>query len=618
MVRHSIIRYSLADGVRFASNWGGSILESLIINNTLYGVYNVTPARPVLATNNWWGDPNGPKSDLTACSTGNGDEVTAGVLFRPVITDTSMTPAFPLSDAPILTLSPRRWFAPANGMTRVYFDITLRDGDGKPLPGRVIHLISSLGSVVDGGTTGPDGKTLAYITSPTAGEADVTATLDPANTCEGALSPTSRITFTPPLDITDLMPNAAAPYMNTNLIILPKPTVVGIPSTLTVRLTNPYTVSITVDVGFEYVQSSIGLVFGPVAEVSGVVIPADSTLTIDVPWMPQVSGHYCFQVHYEITSIGGLAVYTPQVELKNYGQVNDNSLLGSLLNAATKMPLQNALNSLAAVNWFIDNAFDTDPFGIPMYAVQQHITWMMVQAAEISRNLVGDPPRQDYDSLAIPPRISLPPVTPPEGVSLALAAAVEDVRQAMAEVVYYGRGATISLDRYGGASAASDMQWASEQSNAMLYYNEQMGSALITASQVISGFYQVLVDENIPEVEITVSDVITYQNRLSTQGFTADELAAYQSLGLTTEEIEAIRQGYIQADPNKIAGSPHAKLLDLVARFAILGQELLHPRVFEPSFSVSGGAGLQLEGADVAIQWPRYTRRTRPSSSAIH
>jgi hypothetical protein len=122
-----------------------------------------------------------------------------------------MTPAFPLSDAPILTLSPRRWFAPANGMTRVYFDITLRDGDGKPLPGRVIHLISSLGSVVDGGTTGPDGKTLAYITSPTAGEADVTATLDPADTCEGALSPTLQITFTTPLDITDLMPNSARP-----------------------------------------------------------------------------------------------------------------------------------------------------------------------------------------------------------------------------------------------------------------------------------------------------------------------------------------------------------------------------------------------------------------------
>jgi len=595
MVHHSIIRYSLTDGVRFDSNWGGTILESQIVSNTLYGVRNLTPNRPVLATNIWWGDPNGPMSDLTECSNGNGDEVTAGVLFRPVLTDTSMIPAFPLSDAPILTLSPRRWFAPANGTTRVYFDITLRDGNGAPLPGRIVRLNSTLGSVVDGGTTGVDGKTLAYLTSQSAGDADVTATLDPENTCEGALSPTSKITFTPPLDLTDLMPNSAAPYVNSDLVVLPKPTVVGITSTLIAKLTNPFTVPITVDVSFDYVQSSIGLVFGPVAEVPGIVIPANSALTIHVPWVPVVSGHYCFQVRYDITGIGSLRSNTPQAKSSGKGQVNNDSLLGPLLDAGTKAPLQQAENALAAVNWFIDKAADTDPFGIPFYAVQQQITWMMKQAAEISQNLVGDPPRPDYTSLIIPPKIALPPAAPPVGVSPAMASSVENVRQTMANVVYYGRGATISLDRYGGASAATDIHWASEQSNAMLYYNEQVGSALITASLAISGFYQVLVAENIPDIAITISDVITYQNRLSTQGFTADELAGYQSIGLTADEIETIRQGYIHADPNQVAGSPRAKLQDLVYRFANLGQILLYPAVFAPSISVGGSGGLRPE-----------------------
>ena len=331
MVRHSIIRYSLTDGVRFDSNWGGSILESQIVDNTLYGVRNLTPARAVLATNNWWGDPNGPKSDLAVCSIGNGDEVTTGVLFRPVLTDTSMIPAFPLSDAPILTLSPRRWFAPANGTTRVYFDITLRDGNGAPLPGRIVHLTSSLGSVVDGGITGVDGKTLAYLTSQSAGDADVTAALDPVNTCEGALSPTSKITFTPPLDLIDLMPNSAAPYVNSDLVVLPKPTVVGITSTLIAKLTNPLTVPITVDVSFDYVQSSIGLVYGPVAEVTGVVIPANSVLTINVPWVPVVSGHFCFQVSFDITGIGSLRTNTPQAGLppfKRQGECKYQLALG--------------------------------------------------------------------------------------------------------------------------------------------------------------------------------------------------------------------------------------------------------------------------------------------------
>ena len=77
----------------------------------------------------------GRQSDTAACSTGQGDKVTNGVLFRPVLTDTLTTRAFPLSDAPILTLTPRRWFAPADGTTKVYFDITLRDANGAPAAG---------------------------------------------------------------------------------------------------------------------------------------------------------------------------------------------------------------------------------------------------------------------------------------------------------------------------------------------------------------------------------------------------------------------------------------------------------------------------------------------------
>ncbi len=598
IVHHSIIRYSMTDGVRFDNNYGGSILETQIVGNTLYGVRNLTPTRAVLATNNWWGDAGGPLSDVTECSTGQGDKITAGVLFQPVVTDTLMIPVFPLSDAPILTLSPRRWYAPANGVTRVYFDITVRDGNGAPLPGRKVRLNSSLGSVVDGGITGADGKTLAYLTSQSAGDADVNAALDTLNTCEGALSPISKITFTPPFDFTDLMPNSAAPYVTSDLIILPKPTVVGITSTLTAELTNPYTMPITVDVSFDYVQSSIGLVFGPVAEVPGVIIPANRTLTIVVPWIPSVSGHYCFQLTYVIVGIGDLGLFTPPLPEYGKSQANSNSLLGALFDKGAKVGLAQAQISLDAVNWFIDKAVDTDPFGLPFYLVQQQITWMMTQAAEISKGLGGDPPRQDYNSVSIPPKISLPPAEPPVGVSPAMAAAIDNLRQTLTDVVYYGQGSTTSLDRYAGASEAEDMLWASQQSNALLYYNTQFGSALITATQAITGFYQVLVAENIPDIEITINDVISFQNRLITQGFSADELAGYQSIGLSPEEIESIRQRYIAADPEKLIGSPRAKLSDLANRLNYLAQRLLHPEVFAPSIHVGGGHGLQLEIAN--------------------
>ena len=147
VTRHSMIRYSSKDGVRNSgSNTSIAVLNSQVFSNTLYGVRNQFTTTAILATNNCWGDASGPTSDLAACSSGHGDKVTSGVLFRPVLTDALTTRSFPLSDAPILTLTPRRWFAPADGTTKVYFDITLRDANGAPLPGRAIKLSTSLGT----------------------------------------------------------------------------------------------------------------------------------------------------------------------------------------------------------------------------------------------------------------------------------------------------------------------------------------------------------------------------------------------------------------------------------------------------------------------------------------
>lgn len=64
------------------------MLNSQIYSNTLYGVANQAPAAAILATNNWWGDANRPEADTATCSSGQGDKVTNGVLFRPVLTHT--------------------------------------------------------------------------------------------------------------------------------------------------------------------------------------------------------------------------------------------------------------------------------------------------------------------------------------------------------------------------------------------------------------------------------------------------------------------------------------------------------------------------------------------------
>jgi len=346
IARHSIVRYSAKDGLQFGSRGSGAILNSQIISSSLvvtttHGIYNGTPTNAVLATNDWWGDPSGPQSDVVGCSAGQGDKVTNGVSFKPVLTSTNLNAEFPLSNAPQLTLTPRRWFAPADDATRVYFDITVRDGNGTPIVGRTTHLHSTLGTVADGGLTDVTGHALAYVISHTTGDADVSLTLDALVACEGAAQPTAKITFTPPITVTDLFPDSAAPYVYSDHNLPPLPTTTGITSTIHAKLTNPLTVPITVDVDFAFVQSSVGLAFGPIKSIVGQMIPASSTITLTADFMPLVSGHYCVQVSYNITAIGAKRLLRPEQD-KQSGRLNTDARPGPTLQPSGKETLDRA------------------------------------------------------------------------------------------------------------------------------------------------------------------------------------------------------------------------------------------------------------------------------------
>jgi len=586
VARHSLIRYSSKDGVRNGgSNASLSLLNSQIFSNTLYGVYNQWPTSAILATNNWWGDANGPKSD-TACSTGNGDKVTNGVLFRPVLTGALTTRAFPLSDAPILTLTPRRWYAPADGTTKVYFDITVRDANGAPLPGRTVNLNSSLGTPTSGGITDLNGKTLAYLVSSSVGEANVTAAFVPATACGGALSPKTKVTFTPPLNITDLFPDSPASYFNGNISVTPMPVIVGITATIRAKLTNPLTVPITVDVSFAFAQASIGLAFGPINEIVGQVIPANSTVTLAASFMPLLSGHYCVQVSYNITAIGSVRLLHPQAGSSGRMQLNLNSKPGSMGTPSGKETLRRADKAF--------NAVSKIPSGPTQ--IQKGILgrwWGAVKDAMgiIDQNLGGDPPRQDYNQTTLPVWHTWPPVQPDASVSITRAAALNAASTALADAIAYGTAATVALDRYGGASEANNLEWAAQQANARLFYQEKMGDALLLYAYELDAFVQVLVDEGETDIIITAGDVISYQQRLATSGFTAQEIADAKLIGLTDADIEKFRQGIIAANPNDIAGNVLTFYTGEAAISRELGRALIATRPYEPGLSISGGAG---------------------------
>lgn len=585
------IQHSSADGIYLYYGGNSSTLErSRIIDNAGYAVqhYNNTePTNMLFAPHNWWGDPSGPQHSCN--SGGTGGQVTDGVAFTPFLTSPTDDPgpAAP-ADARILTITPQTWYALADGVSRIWVKITLRDGEGRPLPGRTVNLTSTLGTVSLGGITNFNGESLAYLTSNTPGNARLTATLNFTNTCETARSPSAEVTFSNDAK-SRLMPNMQAPYVNNHVDISPLPVTRGVPTHVSVWLDNPNTYPITVDGTFSVTGYGIGLTFGPVATVNGQVIAANSSGTIAATWTPLVSGKFCVDFHYRITNPPpGIA---KEDHHEGTGRSNVQVASGPLGSPRGKETLRRAEVATGAMNHdgVTVGLNVRSPEAIPYqwihsYLIGRHLDWMFQTTRRISRALGGDPPLQDYASYQIPIKPSFPLATPGGGLTAGRAAAINAMTDALADAVWAGRAAAISLDRYGGASAASDLVWASQQAAALIYYQREFGGYLLVLADRMEALLAQAQGEGYVDDVLTVQQVRNYQQAIRSGGFLPIEINAARALGMTDTEIESVRQDVIAADPEDVTLSRVQYVNELVQASRELGNELL-------SSANYGGAG---------------------------
>jgi hypothetical protein len=291
------LRHSGTDGLRAGSDGLTSTIQLVrITDNAEYGIRSSDPTAIALAANNWWGSASGPTSECNPGGTGS--RVSPGVAFRPFLTTPDGPPgALSPADARILTVRPRRWFARADDVSRLWLDIALTNGSGAPLAGRRVRVQATRGRVSSGGLTDVEGRTLAYLVSSTPGEATVVAVLD-TDQCEFARSATTEVRFTQSDPEGDLLPDGQAPYMNERIEIIPEPVTRGVRTILRATVVNPNPFPLLVDGAFSYAQPGIGLTFGPIGEVLGRVVDADSEGVLEVEWVPTVSAKYCIQFQY--------------------------------------------------------------------------------------------------------------------------------------------------------------------------------------------------------------------------------------------------------------------------------------------------------------------------------
>ena len=547
----------------------------------------------VLAPNNWWGSSSGPTTNDT-CSDGDGTRVEGLVRYGPWLRSAEERPD-PLKplDIPLITLSPQRWYAPADGQTRVWVDVTLLDPMGNPVPGESVNLLSSLGTVTSGGITDAAGHTLAYLTSAEMGDAELTATLSTTNRCAEAASTTSLVTFTDDAD--GLLAGMKAPYLYSGITVSPAPITRGVPTTIAARLTNPNEHAITVEATFEFVQSGIGLAFGPVGAAQTKEIPAGGEQVFETTWTPVVSGHYCVQVLYRVVGEAGAEGFGPVAAANGpaapgnvsafglggggRGQLNLNVYGGGLApgggKPGGKPPLEKARKASDLMGGI--GSIGTGETFLPGVGVGLLTSWQFDTMEAISRALGFDPPRQDYTIIAEATRTPLPAMPRAPGTSDELFAAQVALAEAMAEAVAVGEAAAISLDRYGGAAAAGNLEWSAVQASSLLHYRKLLGQAAIVAAERMAAVRGVIEREGGSEAGPTAEEVASAQAAVRADGFAQEQIDAAHAIGLTDEEIEAARQRLLNTAPDELAGPLAAKLADAEAAYREMGDYLIAP-----------------------------------------
>jgi hypothetical protein len=604
LMAHSIVRNGGAHGIFLGDAGSNSTIEtSQITGNSRYAVLNIQPERPVLAANNWWGTADGPAAD-GGCANGTGGKVSRGVAVKPFLSGPNVEPGVIVAaDARLLTLTPQRVFAPANDLTRVWVEITLRDGAGNPVPGRTVRLLSSLGKVVDGGITDVQGRTFAYLTSATPGDATLSVLLDQSTSCEFARSAEAKVTFTPDDDSDILIPDAAAPYISQYIRLSPERLVRGVPALLSTTLTNPGATPIVVEGSFSYAQSGIGLTFGPLGTSQQLTIPPKGAATFTTPFTPPIEGHYCFRFEYSYSLADTSAAAMPAAGRMRALQLNTN------VSASTTGNFPHFLDGVQPgperPNWHPDEGIDAS-----LSHFWRNLFGSLSQTSQQFHNNNSMPPLNrwddshkiapqsdrlasalampataglDYRQISLPRQLSLPPRQPGNGVSAARAAAENAGTQALVAALVKLEAATIASERYRSATEARDLQWASLQASAADFYAQQASTALRDSADAIDAYVKILRSEGLTALPISIADVRAYQGRLRTQGFNPQELAELRLIGTDNAAIEAERQGLISLAPERMVGDALARLEQLADAYRGMAEDLHASSRFESS-----------------------------------
>jgi hypothetical protein len=117
------------------------------------------------------------------------------------------------------------------------------------------------------------------------------------------------------------------------------------------------------------------------------------------------------------------------------------------------------------------------------------------------------------------------------------------------------RATDTSINRAAGAASVGNTFWEHKQVEAINGFMYQLAGLLTQEANARVGLAALLTAQNFPVVTVTPLQVLSFEQRLASQGWTADELSTLRQTGEDDAFIEAMRPLIFSWNINQVAGT---------------------------------------------------------------
>ncbi len=169
---------------------------------------------------------------------------------------------------------------------------------------------------------------------------------------------------------------------------------------------------------------------------------------------------------------------------------------------------------------------------------------ILTLAGGISQALGGDPPRPDFDQIALPQPVEVVLYEANEDLSAERVTVANEMVRALADLYSKLLAAQITRDRLGGALAADNQAAADRQAQALVSLKRQSGQAMLVLADKLEALVAPIDRAAFPTaaVAFTPEEVNAARDWLRAEGFSPGRQEAFRRLGLTAAQIQAFRQ----------------------------------------------------------------------------